>query len=191
MAYAEGYHRKLHMDYKHKHHIERLIKEHGATLIRFLSQRLKSREDAEDVAQSTFMRLYTLDDPSKVQNPRAFLFQVAANLSVDQLRRKNLMHNFVDRELSRHEGDDSINIGGDVSPEQVVEARERVQQIFQVIDALPNNVRQAFLLNRFKGLSYGDIARLMDVSVSSVEKYMLEALKQCRRSLVEAKDEDA
>lgn len=182
---ANGYHHSLYMDYKHKNDIEHLIKEHGATLIRFLSQRLKSREDAEDVAQSTFMRLYTLDNPSEVENPRAFLFQVAANLSVDQLRRKNLMGNFIDSELAKREGDDSVAIDGDISPEQVVEAKERVQRIFQVIDAMPTNVKQAFLLNRFKGLSYSEIAKLMDVSVSSVEKYMLDALKQCRRAMVE------
>lgn len=174
------------MNYKNKQRIEKLIKEHGATLVRFLTRRLNNREDAEDIAQNTFMRLYTLDNPDEVENPRAFLFQVAANLSVDQLRRKVRMNNYLDGERARVDSDEATGqIAGEHSPEELMEARERVQRIYDVIEAMPSNIRQAFLLNRNKGMSYSDIAKLMNVSVSSVEKYMLEALKQCRRALVE------
>ena len=51
------------------------------------------------------------------------------------------------------------------------------------MDALPERCRQAFLLHRVSGLSYNDIARELGVSVSSVEKYILQALKHCRREL--------
>ena len=178
------------MNYKSKRRtkqlkVERLIKEYGPTLVNFLSKRLKSREDAEDIAQSTFLRLYTMDNPNQVDNPRAFLFQVASNMSVDQLRRQSRMNNYLDLEHSRASDEHSAaNISND-SPEQVLEAQQRASDIYRVIEAMPPRVRQAFLLNRTKGMPYGEIAKLMDVSVSSVEKYMLEALKQCRRALLD------
>ena len=92
---------KRQMNYSNKRRIERLIKQHGHTLVNFLSKRLKSREDAEDIAQSTFLRLYTMDTPEKVNNPRAFLFQVAANMSVDQLRRQARMNSYLEKEHTK------------------------------------------------------------------------------------------
>ncbi|MAZ89474.1 MAG: hypothetical protein CL693_17720 [Cellvibrionaceae bacterium] len=53
------------------------------------------------------------------------------------------------------------------------------------MDDLPIKCRQAFLLHRVKGLSYNDIAHEMGVSVSSVEKYILQALKHSRAVLKE------
>lgn len=172
------------MDYNNKRRVERLIRKYGPTLVNFLSKRLKSREDAEDIAQSTFLRLYTMDNPDQVDNPRAFLFQVAANMSVDQLRRQSRMNSYLDLEHSRA-GDEHSAATGTNSPDQLLEAQQRASDIYRVIEAMPPRVRQAFLLNRSKGMPYGEIAKLMDVSVSSVEKYMLEALKQCRRALLD------
>ena len=69
------------------------------------------------------------------------------------------------------------------SPEQIVSGREKLARIFAAVDALPDKCRQAFLLHRSSGLSYGDIAKELGVSVSSVEKYILQALKACREAL--------
>ena len=70
-----------------------------------------------------------------------------------------------------------------LSPEQIVSSREKLARIMRVVDALPEKCRQAFLLHRHSGLSYTQIAAEMGVSVSSVEKYILEALKHCRQKL--------
>ena len=56
------------------------------------------------------MRLYTLDDPGELSNAKAFLFQVAANLSIDQLRRKTLHQNYLDREGVKIPGDGSAGL---------------------------------------------------------------------------------
>ncbi|MDM3870857.1 sigma-70 family RNA polymerase sigma factor [Porticoccus sp. W117] len=169
------------MKYSNKRRIERLIKKHGPTLVNFLSKRLKNREDAEDIAQSTFLRLYTMDNPERVDNPRAFLFQVAANMSVDQLRRQARMNNYLDKEHAKVESEPSASSD---SPDQLLEAQQKSADIYHVIESMPSNVRQAFMLSRTRNLPYGEIAKLMGVSVSSVEKYILEALKQCRQALL-------
>lgn len=169
------------MNNNNKRRIERLIKQHGPTLVNFLSKRLKSREDAEDIAQNTFLRLYTMDNPDGVDNPRAFLFQVAANMSIDQLRRQSRMNNYLDREHCKASSESPQSSD---SPEQLLEAQQKSADIYQVIESMPANVRQAFLLSRTRNMPYGEIAKLMNVSVSSVEKYMLQALKQCRKALL-------
>lgn len=164
--------------------IEKLFTEHGEPLVRFLTKRLKSRQDAEDIAQHAYERIQKLNDDSQLDNPKAFLFQVAANLAIDQLRREKLHHNYVQSETGRQldvDGTTATQIDQH-SPERLLVAEEELQVIYDAIASLPVKCRQAFLLHRARGLSYNEIADEMRISVSSVEKYILQALKHCRKA---------
>jgi RNA polymerase sigma-70 factor (ECF subfamily) len=161
-----------------------LVAEQGLALQRYLAHKLDSPEDAAEVAQEAFMRLHRLEQPQDLQNPRAFLFQVATNLAVDQLRRRKLHYRFLQVEEGQVSGGHGMDLNASgVPPEQIIGAREKLATIYQAVDELPMKVKQAFLLHRRSGLSYNDIAAEMQVSVSSVEKYILQALKHCRRKL--------
>jgi|TARA_R100000005_G_scaffold81020_1_gene48340 RNA polymerase sigma-70 factor (ECF subfamily) len=109
---------------------------------------------------------------------------VATNLAVDQLRRRKLHLQFMHGERQQSEDGEAPDINGSAaSPEHILGAREKLGLIMAAVDELPVNVRQAFLLHRRNGLSYGEIADAMQVSVSSVEKYILQALQHCRKRL--------
>ena len=71
----------------HAQLIERLFREHNEALLRFLQSRLHSAQDAREVAQEAYVRLLSLHSPGAVSYLRAFLFQTAANLALDRLRR--------------------------------------------------------------------------------------------------------
>src|SRR5687767_9404878 len=66
--------------------VERLFREHNEALIRFLRPRVRSRQEAREVAQEAYVRLLSLDRAGAVSYLRAFLFKTAANLAVDRLR---------------------------------------------------------------------------------------------------------
>ena len=174
---------RLVMNYKNKALVDKLVKQHSSALLRFLTRRMKSREDAEDIAQATFLRLYTLDNLDHLSNAKAFLFQVAANMSIDQMRREVLHKNYIDREVSKQPRD--LSAMATVAPEGIslereLQPKETLRMVHNSLSELPQNVRQAFILSRSKGWTYGQIAKQQGVSVSSVEKYILEALKQLR-----------
>ena len=164
--------------------LDQLVTEHGLALERFLARKLENPADAAEVAQEAFLRIYRMQNPEELDNARAYLFQVAANLAVDQLRRRSLHFRFLKSEESQGvETEAGEAVASASSPEHILNAREKLDRIYGAIDGLPNKCRQAFLLHRNAGMSYGDIARELDVSVSSVEKYILQALKQCRLAL--------
>lgn len=171
------------MKYKNTALVEALIKDHGDALLRFLARRMRSMEDAEDIAQTTFEKLYSLDDPDKLDNPKAFLFQVAANLSIDQLRRETLRRNHRDQEIKQGLGEEGEIRERDPDLERTLEAQEQLELIYRSLSDLPMNVRQAFILNRERGMTYPEIASQLGVSVSSVEKYILQALKALRTAV--------
>lgn len=162
--------------------LEQLISSHGGALVRFLSRKLGSVDDAQEIAQDAFLRLHRLDNTDNIDNARAFLFQVASNMAIDQLRRRRLHARYVADESGRL--NDETDPQTTATPEELVTAREQVSLVYQAIDLMPFRPRQALMLHRMKGLSYAEIAREMGVSVSSVEKYILEALKHCRNTMV-------
>jgi len=164
--------------------INQLVEQHRSSLERFLARKLDNPADAAEVAQEAFLRIYRLQQPETLDNARAFLFQVASNLAVDQLRRRSLHYRFLKTEESQTiDSDTPEPIAGAASPEQILAGREKLAHIYEAIDQLPAKCRQAFLLHRNSGMSYNEIAHELDVSVSSVEKYILQALKQCRSAL--------
>jgi RNA polymerase sigma factor (sigma-70 family) len=162
--------------------LEELIASHRSSLVRFLSRKLGSVDDAQEIAQDAFMRLHRLENADDIDNARAFLFQVASNMAIDQLRRRNLHERYVEHEGERLQ-DETLQFDPG-TPEELLAAREQLRLVYQAIEALPARCRDALMLHRVRGLSYSEIAREMGVSVSSVEKYILEALKRCRDQLI-------
>ncbi|MGH1471787.1 MAG: RNA polymerase sigma factor [Cellvibrionaceae bacterium] len=161
--------------------LQALYKEHSASLIRFLTRRLKSVEEAEDIAHAALLRIEKLDDGVSLNNPKAYLFQIASNLAIDSIRRKEVLNRYIQRESSRIEATNRSK--DNLSPERIIAAKQQLSQINLTLAKLPVKPRQAFLLHRQKGLSYSEIAEEMGVSVSSVEKYILQALQQCRKTI--------
>ncbi len=161
-----------------------LVSEHGVPLEKYLARKLDNPEDAAELAQEAYMRLHRLEQPESLDNARAFLFQVATNLAVDQLRRRQLHFKFLKSEKNQAIDGEPVdyNAAG-ASPEQILGARQKLDTIDQAIEELPFKVKQAFLLHRQSGLSYSAIAQQMGVSVSSIEKYILQALKHFRSAL--------
>src|ERR1700756_676267 len=71
--------------------IDHLFREHNDALVRFLSARLGSYQDAREVAQEAYVRLLNLDRPGAANFLKALLYKTAANLAIDRLRHQRLV----------------------------------------------------------------------------------------------------
>ena len=151
----------------------RLFQEHNESLIRFLTMRRRSRQEAHEVAQEAYVRLLSLHEPGAVSYVRAFLFKTAANLAVDRLRREQV-HARATSLPSFHEFMDPL------TPERRVAAKQEVQLLARLVDELPPKCRQAFVLNRFHGMELPAIASEMGISERMVRSYVVRALLYCR-----------
>ncbi|GLS25559.1 RNA polymerase sigma factor [Marinibactrum halimedae] len=167
------------------HFLENMFSNHLQGLIRFLSRKVKNPEDAEDIAHNAFIRIQRLANSGDLENPKAYLYQTAANLAIDQMRREKLHQNYLQGENCDHLPPEESSQADNLSPERLLAAKQQLQSIENALNQLPTKCKQAFMLHRVKGLSYSDIAKDMGVSVSSVEKYILQALKHCRAANAE------
>lgn len=171
------------MSKKRNSTVSKLILENNLPLIRFLTKRLHNKEDAADIAQEAYARMFMVNDLEHMADTRGFLYRTASNLAIDHLRRKKYHTSYVLDQLGQVSADDgSKNVS--CSEENILEAEQQLQRIQEAIGELSPKCRQVFLLHRTKDMTYDEIADVMSISVSMVEKYIIQALNHCRRRLI-------
>lgn len=153
----------------------RLFEEHGARIYRYCLARLRSREEAEDAVQSTFLRVYQALRKGQVpQCEQAWLFKIAHNVC--------LSRSAATRRRAGVEQTQDID-----AIEYALPARDhRGDELLGLPDALgelPANLRTAILLREWQGLSYAEIADTMGTTVSAVETLICRARKRLAATL--------
>ena len=136
----------------------------------WLSRRLRSRigpDDAADVVQETYIRAapYALAD---IRHPKAFLLRIAMNLLRDQRRRQS-------RQPQQNEAE--------APPQGEAATQFDALLLSQVIHSMPPLYRNVFVLNRFGGMTYPEIARTLEISVQTVQWRMARAIEYCASRL--------
>ena len=153
--------------------LEAALDRHEGPLLRYAAS-LVGKAAARDVVQDTFLTLCRTD-PGRVAGRLApWLFVVCKHHAFQWLRKG--------RRLEPLEGNDGAP---DSEPWHRVEARSSVRQIEVLVDQLPEKQRQAVILKFSGGLSYKEIAEVMDVSVTHVGVLLHTALARVRASLAE------
>ncbi|GJL60154.1 MAG: RNA polymerase sigma factor [Nitrospirales bacterium] len=156
------------------------VLEHYNELLAFVTSRLHSRDQALDIVQESFLRIFSLESSRSLVNPRAFLYRTAINLTIDLYRKHQ-------KEFSRladlDEAQDCLSMHP--GPERILVGKEEIQQLSQAIADLPQKCRRVFLLHKIRGKSHREIAEQLGISHAMVEKHMTKALLRCRQHLEE------
>jgi RNA polymerase sigma-70 factor, ECF subfamily len=161
----------------------RALAEHADSLKAYAGRLLNDSTAAEDVAQDSFLALYRHLNQVPAAAFRPWLFRVARNLCLDQLRRRKFKLSLF-RDLQRD--DEQSFTPTDlraVAPDEVAESREANEAIEKAIAELPLKFREAFLLCEVEGLSYEDAAAVMNCPVKTVSTRLFRA-RQRFKSLV-------
>ncbi|PCJ44339.1 MAG: hypothetical protein COA81_01675 [Alphaproteobacteria bacterium] len=160
--------------------IEQMYQDNHEGFLRFLLHKTRNREDALDILQEAFQKLMNRDGLCDMENPRAYLYRTATNIIIDR-QRKGQHHIKYIREVT---GDAMTFPASDViPPDRHVAARQELDAVYRALDFLPEKCRRAFLMHREQHMTYGIIAENLQVSVSMVEKYIIQTLKHLRRKL--------
>ncbi len=162
---------------RHSELITRLFREHNQALIRFLALRLRSQQEAREVAQEAYVRLLQLHEPGAVSFLRAMLFRIAANLAVDRIRHEETVRRYI------HESTFPDDFSVAPTPERAAHSAQELQLVERLIDELPPKCRQAFLLHRIHGLDFPEIAHRMGLGERMVRTYVVRAVLYCRSGL--------
>lgn len=155
--------------------LEGLFQDNADNLLSFIQRRLGTHE-AEDLVQDAFLRMAEAAPERPIENPRAYLYQIAANLTIDRLRQHR------HRAVWEAEPDEGLDVHDPaVDVEADVFSRQQIELLKQALKELPPRCREAFILHKFQHLSYAEVAVRLDISESTVCKHMIKALAHCKR----------
>ncbi|MES5099085.1 sigma-70 family RNA polymerase sigma factor [Agrobacterium sp. BA1120] len=152
-----------------------LTTEEEGRLNRFFRQRLRDREDAADAMQETALRALQVSQANLIENPRAYLFQIAKSVA-----RLTIIRQSRDRTLSTPLENGLAIPCERPDQEQIVAGRQHLIIMAREIESLPKRCQQVFVLSRIHGFSNGEIAARLGISRNMVEKHIIKALLHCR-----------
>lgn len=160
--------------------IHEIIRQHHSALVAWLMPRIRVPEDAQDIAQETYLRMMKYEQATDVHSPLALLHRIAMNVAHDLDRHQRVRH------YTQHVDVDELAMTDDSpSLERVLDSQENYRLVCQAIESLTPRCRQVFLLSRVNCLSYPDIAVACGISVKMVEKHISHALYICMQALEE------
>lgn len=145
---------------------------------RFFQARLGPAADVEDLLQDLYLKVAAIDADAEVREPRAYLYRLASNLMMDRWRSGRRT---AARDAAWRDATQVSTPAGDMddgpSAEAVVTGRQRLAILMAALDRLPDRTRAIFRLHKFYQLSYAEVAEKLQVSRSTVEKHMMDALR--------------
>jgi len=153
--------------------VETLYTDHHRWLKSWLRGRLGDVCDAEDLAQDTFLRvLRSPEDGEPLREPRSYLLTIARGLTVDLFRRRTLERRYLEILAELPEAQRP-------SEEESAIIVETLLEIDAMLEGLGSQVKRAFMLSRFDGLTYQEIADRLGVSLRTVNNHMAKAMEHC------------
>jgi len=169
---------------------ELLLQRYRAPLVNFLYRMVRNREQAEDLAQEVFLRVYRArEDYVPSAKFTTWLFRIATNLALNSLRdtRYRKLEVSIDAPVTIDAE------GGDEKPLDVPEKHPNIEQhlvedarkkmIRHAIEKLPEKQRAAVLLHKYEELDYAEIAKILNCSESALKSLLFRAYESLRVEL--------
>lgn len=159
--------------------IETLFREHYQGLCRYAYSILKNQEEAEEVVQQLFVKLWEKRHDLEIwKDVKSYLYRSTYNASLNELKRKKRHTMYVTANQENGFQSDS-----DTSSK--IMSSELEMHIEKAIQTLPTKCAEVFRMSRFNEFSYKEIAEKLDISIKTVENHIGKALKLMREELEE------
>ena len=148
--------------------------EHESFLKRFLRRFLVRSCDIEDVVQDTYLKALYAEEGRIISSPKAFLFRIARNEALNEIRRKSRTTVEYIADLSASEPD----VGGNLIEDEAI-TRQRLGLFCESVLEMSPRCRRIFLMCKVHGMSHKEVAEQLGISVSGVEKQVARGLVIC------------
>ena len=163
-----------------------LVRRYQRRLTAFLGQLVGDIELARELSQEAFIRAWSALERF---NPRyrfsTWLFRIAHNLGIDQLRRRRLQTVSLYRTDAEGGEVEVVVTALDKDPLGHLENRALAEELHQIIDDLRPEYRELILLRHFGGLSYQEIAEFKDMPLGTVKNKLFRAHSVLRKALAD------
>jgi RNA polymerase sigma-70 factor, ECF subfamily len=167
---------------------ELLLQRYRSPLVNFLYRMVRNREQAEDLAQEVFLRVYRArEDYIPSAKFTTWLFRIATNLALNSMRdtRYQKLEVSIDAPVTIDGEDERLPDVPEKHPniEQHLVEDVRKKMIRHAIDKLPEKQRAAVLLHKYEELDYAEISKILNCSESALKSLLFRAYESLRVEL--------
>lgn len=149
-----------------------LYRQQHSWLQNWLKRRLNCSQSAADLTQDTFMRLLAKEQVPDLYAPRTFLAKVAQNVLSNHYRRQKLERAYLEALAAMPEP-----LAPSLENQAIL--LETLIALDAALETLERPVRKAFFWSQIDGLSHGEIAERLEVSITTVKRYIVKATALC------------
>jgi RNA polymerase sigma factor (sigma-70 family) len=170
----------------HESALNNLVARHAEKLFHYLLRSLQNEDDASDLAQETFVRIY--QGRARYDRTKKFstwLYAIASNLVRDRYRwRSRHPQVSLDAEnpLTGSNFKDNLDTA-EPAPDATLQTQERADAVRKALAALPEDLRQPLILATYEDLPHAEIASILNCSTKAVETRIYRARQQLRTTL--------
>lgn len=145
-------------------------------IYRFLYRYLCDKDAANDLTQDTFIKFWTnREQINPLLFPKSYLYKIARNLAINYLERNQSISNTTFRRV------DDLSLV--LYPDEEYDKYFIIDDLQKAINELPERCKTTFILSRFEGFDYSEIAEIMHVSMQTVKNQMNKAISVLKKRL--------
>lgn len=151
------------------------FKKHVKELRNFLYYKFGNKEQAEDITQEAFIKLWQNCASVPLEKAKSYIYTIANNSSLNQVAHQKV--------VLQYEKNFSANDKTIENPEYILEEKQFQKKLLNAIENLNEKQRIAFLMHRIDGKKYSEIAEILGISVKAVEKRIHLALENLKTQI--------
>ncbi len=156
--------------------LERLYSRLEKPLYNVLYRWVWNREDARDLVQETFVRLWRMRQRVKLETVEPLAYRIALNLARNRRRYRKLWRMISLKAMAERKA------GGEGGQEKL-EAAEQETAVHRAVEQLPERLKQVVLMSEFSGMTYEQIGRALGIPAGTVGSRRHQALARLRKTL--------
>ena len=170
------------------HAFEELILQHEKIVYNVALRMMNHSEDAKDISQEVFLKAYrnigNFDERSQFST---WIYRITANTCIDEMRKRKGRQSFSLEEGSMQR---QVADAGE-TPEESMLREEQKSEILQALESLSPEHKVAVILRDIKGLSYEEIAEILELTLGTVKSRISRGRNQLKQEILKLREQDA
>ncbi len=162
-----------------------LVDKHKSAIFHIINRIVRNDEVARDLVQETFMKAFaSLASYRSEYRFSTWLYKIAANSSIDHLRKKRIQALSLDRPMETEDGSVGMDIPDySYDPERELVKKQQRFSIEEAIESLPDKYREVIIYRHKDDKSYDEIADLLGIPVGTVKARIFRARELLKKKL--------
>ena len=172
---------------------EELILQHEKIVYNVALRMMNHSEDAKDISQEVFLKAYrnigNFDERSQFST---WIYRITANTCIDEMRKRRGRQSFsLEEELENEEGSMQRQVADEgETPEESMLRAEQKSEILQALESLSPEHKAAVILRDIKGLSYEEIAEILELTLGTVKSRISRGRNQLKQEILKLREQD-